>query len=80
MNYYEFLINSKIERQEITAYILWQILKMRIACVACKLCDSFVVVLCSVWQSEANQTATFGLCCRLLLNLKLIRAYIFVEF
>jgi len=80
MNYYEFLIKSKIEAQEITAYILWQILEMRVAYADCKLCESFVAVLCSVWQSKVNQIVTFGLCCRLLLNLQLIHAYISVEF
>lgn len=74
--YYEFLIKSKIETREITAYILWQIVEMRIACVDCKLCDSFVAVSRSVWQSGADPTVTFASCCRLLLNLQLIHAYI----
>lgn len=31
MNYHEFVIKSKIETGEITAYILWQILEVRVA-------------------------------------------------
>lgn len=80
MNYYEFLIGSKIETQEITAYSLWQILGKRVACVGCELCESFVAVLCGVSQCRASPTVTFGLCCGPLLNLPLIHAYVFVEF